>query len=1045
MTGSGPSSDRIDAFGGLLGGGTSDAGSLPSAEREPAAPRRCGPYTLLDELGRGGMGAVFRARHEPTGAEHAVKLLSPPEGDADRTGRAVRRFQREVELLARIEPHPGVVAIHASGREGAVSWCAMELVHGATLAAEIRRRGRLPPREAAEVVAVLADAVDHVHRHGVVHRDLKPSNIIIEGGVPRIVDFGIAYGDLADRITRTGELLGTPAFMAPEQIARESAESGERQIAAATDVYGLGAILYACLCGTPPFGTLGGMMMLAAIAEQRPPDPRMHEPSIPVDLEAVCLRALEKEPGARYVRAADLAEDLRRSLGGESTDARPLGRVARLVRRILPNHRRRRRRVLAGGALVLVAGLAIVVTTTIATTRTRRAEERRREVARLTAALDRSFDAASGGDLVELDAARSTITALEELGAIEGDPVLTERREIATGLAGLAAGDIETARALPLEDALWRAHREAILSVVLAAGRGDVLAEIVARDRTLVRQPETARRIARAIVERRLPPGAELVEPIVRTLARSDEEQWRTLGDAAQRDRGALRAQVLARRLEVLAAEADEPTPELDVLLKQVVAASRLHGEAAEVTPETLERLFALAARGEPAFGSGELESLGVLVEAAVNVLPPDHPKARELVADLRQRVLLARVKRGARVDRRDAFAALLLLSRLGELPLATDQLHYVAPPIDEIRAHGEAIVRRGTRPFEVAELAALAVIAVRIEQRAREQAAGRAHLPSTRSEALIAHWDLFAALLVREAESGSLPGWAFGDLARLLAGAMQPFGDPSVEPPEVVVRLARRATSDLEVAFGHGDGALEGASLDELRSRLGGVLSRAWERFYRRDVRQRPDVRRVELTRDYLQWLIEVEGKGASPETHAVIVEVLRDRVAPPTSFLEDPDLVPRIPDFLRIAVEMGRRTAEADPATEPTTGCLFGDRSEALASVIDASVPERRLGAIVRARHLLRHGEPEAAHRVLAEARAEAPVGRGLTFLIDLALVDALLRLRLRDEARAILETDPGELFGERADYRKRADRWQRLGDAERAAADRRAAQGR
>ncbi len=317
----------------------------------PSSLGRVGPYELLAELGRGGMGAVYRGRHVETGAPAAVKLVRIGVGPEDRGvgskgARALARFAREVEALARVDDHPGIVRIHTQGITQGGAWCAMDLVAGQSVGQRLARGGPLPPRDAATLVASVAHALQHVHERGVVHRDLKPENILLDerDGTPRIVDFGIAYDVFAEHLTRTGELVGTPAFMAPEQVRRTSGSDSGGEVPAevgpAADVYGAGAVLFATLTGRPPFERENVMAVLAAVVEGERPLLRDRDPSLPAELEAICLRALAVDPADRYESAAALAADLERWLRGESVEARGASRLSRLRGRLLPKTRR---------------------------------------------------------------------------------------------------------------------------------------------------------------------------------------------------------------------------------------------------------------------------------------------------------------------------------------------------------------------------------------------------------------------------------------------------------------------------------------------------------------------------------------------------------------------------------------------------------------------------------------------------------------------------------------------------------------------------------
>ncbi|MCW5557977.1 MAG: serine/threonine protein kinase, partial [Verrucomicrobiae bacterium] len=267
-----------------------------SPDPPDAMPGRwLGGYELLEELGRGGMGVVFRARQPGLGREVAVKLLRDA---ALAGGTERRRFQAEAASAARLN-HPHIVAIHQVGTADGRPFLVMELVAGHNLA-ELTRDGPLSARQAADLTAQLADAVQHAHARGVLHRDLKPSNVLLDAaGAPRLTDFGLARPlDTDSSITVPGQVLGTPGYLAPEQ-ARGAAGAGPP-----ADVYGLGALLFHLLTGRAPFVAASAAEALAQVLNEEPLSPHLLNPAVPPDVAAVCLRCLRKEPGKRYASAA---------------------------------------------------------------------------------------------------------------------------------------------------------------------------------------------------------------------------------------------------------------------------------------------------------------------------------------------------------------------------------------------------------------------------------------------------------------------------------------------------------------------------------------------------------------------------------------------------------------------------------------------------------------------------------------------------------------------------------------------------------------------
>ena len=305
-----------------------------------------GPYQVLGELARGGMGAVYRARDvrdADSGREVALKVLH------GLSEQARRRFAVEVGTLRRLA-HPHVIRVHESGEVRGVPWLAMELHPGGTLERRLSAEGPLPPREAAGIAHLLAQALAHAHACGVLHRDVKPDNVLLAAdGRPVLSDFGLARDLAASQSgpTRTGAMLGTPGYWAPEQV------SGQvEQIGPAADVWGLGATLFALLSGRAPFLREGLPQTLHALEHEPAPAPSSLRAGVDPGLDAVVLRCLEKDPARRYPGAEALARDLAMWLGGKAPLASRAGR---------PTPRRVQRRVAVGaGVLALLAagGLA---------------------------------------------------------------------------------------------------------------------------------------------------------------------------------------------------------------------------------------------------------------------------------------------------------------------------------------------------------------------------------------------------------------------------------------------------------------------------------------------------------------------------------------------------------------------------------------------------------------------------------------------------------------------------------------------------------------
>src|SRR5438128_5454265 len=303
-----------------------EGGNVKSAQHKIAARSveilgELGDYELLEEIGRGGQGVVFRARQKSLNRTVALKVIGLGQWA---TKAHLQRFRLEAEAAASLD-HPCIVPIHEVGEREGCCYFSMNFVEGGQLV-EVARREPMPIRRAAELIAKLARTVHYAHEHGILHRDIKPGNVLLDAkGEPHLTDFGLVrLVETESTVTRTLEVLGTPSYMAPEQAVGNNAG-----ISSVTDVYGLGAVLYQLLTDHPPFAGGTTYETIKLLLDTEPRQPRLWNSKIDRDLSTICLKCLEKDPKRRYSSALALAEDLERWLKHEPILARHAGILSR--------------------------------------------------------------------------------------------------------------------------------------------------------------------------------------------------------------------------------------------------------------------------------------------------------------------------------------------------------------------------------------------------------------------------------------------------------------------------------------------------------------------------------------------------------------------------------------------------------------------------------------------------------------------------------------------------------------------------------------------
>jgi serine/threonine protein kinase len=419
---------------------TPDANEATLAFQERGVPspndviRYFGDYELLEEIARGGMGVVFKARQATLNRIVAVKMILA----GSFAGREdVERFHTEAEAAAQLD-HPGIVPIYEVGQHDGQHYFSMGFVEGQSLSKKVTE-GPLPPKEAAEIVKAVAEAVQYAHDKGIIHRDLKPGNILLDkNGKPKVTDFGLAkLTESGSDLTGTGQVLGTPGYMPPEQAAAQVGAVGPL-----SDIYSLGAILYCALTGRAPFQAATPIETLLQVQNQEPVSPRQLNPAIPLDLDTIVLKCLEKSSARRYASAKALAEELSRYLDGRPILARRVSRADQF--------RRWCQREPIVASLSAAVFMALLIGTAVSTYFAVRESERAKQIEKtneIFLSIFREIDIRNireGPDPLEAVLARRLVKVAEELnGEAIGDPLMVAMLQNQLGVTLLSLGHAE--------------------------------------------------------------------------------------------------------------------------------------------------------------------------------------------------------------------------------------------------------------------------------------------------------------------------------------------------------------------------------------------------------------------------------------------------------------------------------------------------------------------------------------------------------------------------------------------------------------------------
>jgi tRNA A-37 threonylcarbamoyl transferase component Bud32 len=569
-----------------------------------------GRYDVVGKIAKGGMGVVFKVRHPGLDRLYALKVLAQGE-DADEE--VLERFRREAKTAARLD-HPAIVRVHDAGTEDGFPYIVMDLIEGDSLARILKDEG-VSPRKGAIIARSIAQALAHAHEQGIVHRDVKPDNILIDRatGEAKLSDFGIVKdlkGNDDARLTKTGLTLGSPCYMSPEQ-----ASGRHKDVGPLSDVYSLGAALYEMLAGAPPFDGESIHSIMTKVVHDDPVPPRRRNAAVSVELQAICMKTLEKEPRRRYPSAAALAEDLERYLDGRPVLARPPG----IGRRIAKGAQRHR--ALGAAAALLVLAAAWIVGRELITQR-RSARERAERLAAEVDLAERTLASARDPKLGELETRRAFRDAMRQF-----DRVLEEWPGDAR------ARDGKGKAALALADRLLERREVGFAEFVLDQAEGFADAAMITSRRELARKSEWVVKAHDAELAGDLDEAARLLKEGIRALREAG-----LTGELLEQKLADLESGIAARKREDEVKSLAE-TAERQVAAGDPALALETFKRAAAIAPDNATLTARVQLLGEQMRRICEeaLDRAGALAERAKATLPPGVMTRPELTTALEQ------------------------------------------------------------------------------------------------------------------------------------------------------------------------------------------------------------------------------------------------------------------------------------------------------------------------------------------------------------------------------------------------------------------------